>query len=219
MILCQGSRSEKCAFKYLAFEAKLNKYCNKWIKEALTKYMFDTNRCGVGAVGKKLQVLSLEAARVFIGGVKQTTDLAKGLRNTIRTDNALAHYKEREIFDEATFESIHFEPVKMVLAAKPKMYNLWHGKQCSGFCGTGKWLKISSQGKDNCRCPNYHRLQKDAAHLMVCLCANRTKLLHESIDDLAEWMELHHTDPALAKVIGIYLRGRGKRQFCVPGLP
>ena len=86
--------------------------------------MFDIERC-LGAVGKKLQVLPLEAARVFIGGIKQTTDLAKGLRDTITTANVLVHYKEQEIFDEVTFESIDFEPVKMVLAAKPKMYNLW----------------------------------------------------------------------------------------------
>ena len=68
-------------------------------------------------------------------GVKQTTDLAKGLRNTIGTANALAHYKEQQIFDKVTFESIDFEPIKMVLAAKLKMYNLWYGKQCSGFYG------------------------------------------------------------------------------------
>ena len=81
--------------------------------------------------------------------MKQTTDLATGLRDTIGAANALTHYKEQEIFDEATFKSIDFEPVKMVLAAKPKMYNLWYGKQCLGFCGTGKWLKIRSQGKED----------------------------------------------------------------------
>ena len=55
--------------------------------------------------------------------------MAKGLRDTIGTANALAHYKEQEIFDEAMFKSIDFEPVKMVLATKPKMYNLWYGTQ------------------------------------------------------------------------------------------
>ena len=76
------------------------------------------DRC-LGAVGKKLQVLPLEAARVFIGGVKQTTDLAKGLCDSIGRTNSLAHYKEKGKFDEATFESIDFKPVKMVLASKP----------------------------------------------------------------------------------------------------
>ena len=32
-------------------------------------------------------------------------------------------------------------------------------------------------------------------------------------------MKSHHTEPDLAKVIGIYLRGRGRRRFRVPGLP
>ena len=87
-----------------------------------------------------------------------------------------------------------------------------------GFCGTGKWLKIKDKGKEDYRCPNCHRLQEDAAPLMVCPCANRTKLLHKCIDDLAEWIKLHHTEPVLAKVIGIYLRGQGKRRFRVPRL-
>ena len=57
------------AFQRLAFEAKLNEYCDKWAKEELAEYLFDADRC-LSAVGKKLQVLPLEAARVFIGGVK-----------------------------------------------------------------------------------------------------------------------------------------------------
>ena len=89
----KGHQLKEIAFCHLKFEAKLNKHCDKWAKGALTEYMLDINRC-VGAVGKKLQVLPLEAARVFIGGVKQTTDLAKGLRDTIGTASALAHYKE-----------------------------------------------------------------------------------------------------------------------------
>ena len=74
----------------------------------------------------------------------------------------------------------------MALSAKPKMYNLWYGKQCSGFCATGYWLKIRSKGKEDCRCPNCNQLQEDAAHLMVCPCSKRTKLLEESVDNLME---------------------------------
>ena len=63
----KGHQLKSVAFQHLAFEAKLNKHCAKWAKEVLTEYMLDIDRC-VGAVGKKLQVLPLEAARVCIGG-------------------------------------------------------------------------------------------------------------------------------------------------------
>ena len=100
------------------------------------EYIFETNKC-IGSIGRDLQLLPLEAASVFIKGVKQTTDMAKGLREHIGRFNSKKFYREKGIFDEATFESIDFEAVQMALSAKPKMYNLWYGKQCSGFCATG----------------------------------------------------------------------------------
>ena len=80
-------------------------------------------------------------------------------------------------------------------------------------------MKIRSQGKEDCRCPNCNRLQEDAAHLMVCPCPKRTKLLEESVDHLTGWMKSHHTEPMLAKVVCYYLRGRGRRKFRAPMLP
>ena len=44
-------------------------------------------------------MLPLEAASVFIKGVKQTTDMAKGLREHIGRFNSKNYYKEEEIFD------------------------------------------------------------------------------------------------------------------------
>lgn len=134
-------------------------------------------------------MLPLEAASMFIKGVKQTTDMAKGLREHIGRFNSKKFYREKGIFDEATFESIDFEAVQIALSAKPKMYNLWYGKQCSGFCATGYWLKIRSEGKEDCRCPNCNQLQEDAAHLMVCPCLKRTKLPEESVDNLMDTIQ------------------------------
>ena len=63
------------------------------------------------------------------------------------------------------------------------------------------------------RCPNCHSVNKDAAHLMVCPCSNRTRLFTEHVTKLAEWMHTHHTDPELAPLITEYLRGRGRTKF------
>ena len=93
----------------------------------------------------------------------------------------------------------------MVLAGKPQMYNLWYGKQCSDVCATGKWMKIRTNGKEDCRCPNCNMLQEDAAHLMVCPSVERTTLFKKKVEELDEWMRTHHTNPELRKSIRIYL--------------
>ena len=206
------------SFWKLSYQSQLNEYCDHWAKDAIREYIFDTSKC-IGSIDRDLQMLPLEEASVFIKGVKQTTDMAKGLREHIGRFDSKNYYKEEEIFDEETFESIDFKAVQMALSSKPKMYNLWYGKQCSGFYATGYWMKIRSQGKEDCRCPNCNQLQEDAAHLMVCPCPKRTKLLEESVDHLMDWMKSHHTEPVLAKVVCYYLRGRGRRKFRAPMLP
>ena len=65
----------------------------------------------------------------------------------------------------------------MTLAVKPKMYNLWYNKQCSGWSGVGSKLKYLEKGTD-LRCPNCHKLNENAAHLMVCRSPERTKLFN-----------------------------------------
>ena len=39
--------------------------------------------------------------------------------------------------------------INLTLAAKPKMYNLWYSKQCSGWCGVGAKLKYWEKGADS----------------------------------------------------------------------
>ena len=88
--------------------------------------------------------------------------MTKGLRDSIGRTNSLVHYKNKRVFEKATFESIDFEPVKMVLTSKPKMYNLRCCKLCSGLWGTEKMLKIrgrrtadapTTTGYRKMRCP------------------------------------------------------------------
>ena len=39
------------------------------------------------------------------------------------------------------FEVVDWDAIKLTLKGKSKMYNLWYGKQCSGWCSTNKKLK------------------------------------------------------------------------------
>ena len=121
----------------LSFEAKMNTECDRWAKEAIINYVFSDFHGSIGSIDRDLQILPLESARVFLGGVKQTTDIAKGLRASRGRERAKAFYAKEGVFDNRTFDSIDFDAIQSVLKSKPQMYNLWYGKQCSGFCGTG----------------------------------------------------------------------------------
>ena len=73
------------------------------------------------------------------------------------------------------FEVVDWEALKLMLSGKPKMYNVWYSKQCSGWCGTNKKLVEWRRASDS-SCPNCNRLNEDAAHLMVCRSLDRSKL-------------------------------------------
>ena len=116
------------------------------------------------------------------------------------------------LLPEKVFDVVDWDAIELSLKSKPKMYNLWYGKQCSGWCGTNKKLKQWGQTTDS-RCPNCHGFNEDAAHLMVCPCENRTKLFREQVRSFEEWMHTHHTDPELVPLVTDYLLGRGSTKF------
>ena len=90
-------QDEYTQFIDLSFEAQLNCYCDSLAKKEIEEYQI-----------KKLEVkeeedetlpirhlLPLESARVFVNGVKQTTDVKKGLKRDIRRQQAKEFYSKR----------------------------------------------------------------------------------------------------------------------------
>jgi len=209
----KGHQDDFKRLQNLKFEALLNTYCDRWAKTAIKEYICSRGMRSVGSITRDLQSLPLESARVYLEGIKQTTDITKGLRKTLGSARAKEFYVKKGIFDKMTFDSIDWEATASVLKGKPQMYNVWYGKQCSDVCATGKWMKIRSKGKEDCRCPNCNRLEEDAAHLMVCPSVERTTLFAKQVDELEEWMKTHYTHPELRKAVRIYLRNRGRRKF------
>ena len=212
-------QDEYTKYEHLELEAKLNCLCDTKAKEAIENYVNGEGVYEGISANLESHTLSLEAARVFVNGIKQTTDIRKGLKRDIGRTQAREFYKRANLLPEKVFEVVDWEAIELTLKNKPKMYNLWYGKQCSGWCGTNKKLKQWGQTDDS-RCPNCRGFNEDAAHLMVCPCENRTKFFQEHVEKLSEWMDSHHTDPELAPLITRYLLGRGKVRFIrLPGLP
>lgn len=94
------------------------------------------------------------------------------------------------------------------------MYQLWYGKQCLGYCGTGLMLKRwGNHKKVDTSCPNCGKADEDAHHLNQCGSPDRRRLLAEHIVEIEEWMKGHCTHPELQQWLPIYLAHRGRRLF------
>ena len=216
----------------MTYEERLNSTCDRMAKDAITRHILEVNERRLEALtgGKKYKPkydkyrLPLEAACVYVEGVKQTTEVGKGLKHAIGRQEAKDFYAalfavDKGVMPPEAFETVDWDALKLTLSSKPKMYNIWYSKQCSGWCGTGKKL-LDWKQTDDSSCPNCNIWGEDAAHLMVCRNADRTKLLEEHISMIEEWMECHYTDPLISEMVVWYLRGRGRRKLLqYPGLP
>ena len=119
----KGHQDSTKRFVNLSFKAKINTYCERWVRDAITNYIFDISK-SVGLISKYLQRLPLESARVFIGGIKQPINIVKGIMKEIGRERAKAFYAKESIFDNGTSESINWEALQMVLSHKSQMCSL-----------------------------------------------------------------------------------------------
>ena len=85
-----------------------------------------------------------------MGGVKQTTEVSKDFKLVIGKQEARKFYAEmhakgKGLMPAEAFDEVDWEAIRLTLTGKPKMYNQWYSKQCSGWCGTGKNLKTGNE--------------------------------------------------------------------------
>ena len=106
--------------------------------------------------------------------------------------------------DKETFDTVTWEDLRDTLALKPKMYQLWFGKQGSDHCGTGAMLKRWDKSADS-RCPNCRKVNEDTNHLNRCRDTGRQRMLLKCIQELKEWMIDNNTYPELTEWIPQYL--------------
>jgi sentrin-specific protease 1 len=202
----KAHQDDNVPFRLLSLDAKLNFECDLRAKHAVQQAIADD-----ASFRTTIYSLPLEQASVFFDGSKQTSDIAKELRYQIGRRNARQFYQDEKIMDNSTFDSIAWADLRSLLEKRPKMYQLWYGKQCSGFCGTGQMIsRWDPDASDSC--PNCGRFET-ADHLTRCESRIRRDLMKESIRDLDDWMSWHCTHPDLRLWIPRYFGGQGRRLF------
>ena len=67
------------------------------------------------------------------------------------------------------FDTVDWEALGNAVAIKPKLIQLWAAKFASGFCGTGKMLRIYGVQTDNtCQCCTNEDIVEDKQHVLLC---------------------------------------------------
>jgi hypothetical protein len=208
----KGHQDDYLVRASLSLEAHLNCRCDDLAKQAVDRN-WQTRRETTS------QLLPDEAAAVFVGGVKQTSEVGDNVRFEVGKQDARRFYVEELGWSGNAFDAVDWEGLDITLSSKPKMFHVWLCKQASGFCATGqqmgRWF-----GRDFTACPNCGCECERAEHLLHCPDEGRTQHFHECVDRLAHWLHNNHTDSQLAFFLLQYIRGRGELSLRdLPNLP
>lgn len=201
----KAHQDDSLGYDCLDLEARLNVDCDFRAKAAIKRAVADFSSHPVTLS------LPLESAVVIIDGIKQTADLAKDLRYHVGKVKARQFYADEQLLHPDIFDSIAWEPLRWLLERKPKMYNLWYAKQCSGYCGTGEMITRYDKNASD-KCPNCGCFET-ADHLNRCRSRIRRGLLIDSINDLQEWMDGHCTHPCIQKWLPLFISLQGSTLF------
>ena len=204
----------------LTLVQQLNCLCDTLAKRAVADSLDPSSR----TIGK--QVLPRESASIFVGGVKQTTDVARAVRFTIGHSDAEKFYTtplgRRDArgnraktgglgWSKESFFAVDWRALDATLDSKPQMYKQWLAKQASGFCGTQTMVAHWDKTRDG-KCPCCQRVET-AHHLNLCGDPDRTRLFNEMADKLEEWLNDNYAHPELAYWIPRYIKLRGTHRL------
>lgn len=199
-----GHQDEYALWSQLSLEAQLNVRCDQLAKEAVSRNAF-LHR------DQQSQLLPREAAAVFVGGIKQTSEVGDNLRFHAGSVEERRFYTHKLGWTDEAFQAVDWPSLDATLKSIPKMFHVWLCKQASDFSASGvqmgRWF-----GRDCTACPNCGTNPEHSRHLLFCPDQDWSRHLQQCISDLTDW--LHKTsDPSLAHFTGLYLRGRGEVQF------
>jgi hypothetical protein len=190
-----GHQDDYALWSQLSLEAQLNVRCDHLAKEAVARNAFLHG-------DQQSQILPREAAAVFVGGIKQTSEVGDNLRFHAGSVEARRFYTHELGWTDEAFQAVDWPSLDATLKSKPKMFHVWLCKQASDFSASGvqmgRWF-----GRDCTACPNCGTNPEHSRHLLFCPDQDRSHHLQQCITDLTNW--LHKTsDPSLAHFTGLY---------------
>ena len=144
----------------------------------------------LGYHDRTTQLLSNEDVAMLIWGNKITGDISSPICFHASQELARKYLRtqRKNKWSQSQFDSVDWEHLDLMLKSKEDMYRIWRSTENSGFCGTRVQVgRYSGESLPDKRCPNCAR-QETAAHLILCPDESRTRLLAETVEDMARWM-------------------------------
>ena len=193
--------------------------CNRLANGAIPQYLSNS-----APISRKLQLLPLEKAVVFLGTKKIKTDVGPEVRFQNGREEAMRFYTLPVVivgvinkgglgWSRRRCEQISSPSLDLVLRSKLDMYQIWLSEQCIRICATRRNLAHIQDILDD-KCPNCGQAQETSTHLNRCPNNSPTCLFNESVTHLSTWMhQLGCTDLELAYWTKKYLLFCGTRLF------
>jgi hypothetical protein len=146
-----------------------------------------------------IEILPNESHSVWANGHKVCKDVAMSIRHSI--DNAANQlYLDSKLqMDSTVYARISWMAMAKAMATIGAGRRRWVSKLSSGNLGTNAVLHKWGQ-KDT---PNCRRCNKpeNVKHTLQCQHASTASVWKATLEDLKTWLQEHHTDPSLIRVL------------------
>eukprot|EP00956_Cyclotella_meneghiniana_P029291 scaffold70426_cov59-Cyclotella_meneghiniana.AAC.2 len=152
----------------------------------------------------------LEAAALFVGGHKVTTDSGPVIRYEAQMKEARAVFHERKVLMGEAFDEVAWKDVHRTLHSVPKMFQIFACKQVFDVSATFDNLKKrNKENNPSALCPSCGICKEKGAHILLCPEEGRVEALGKLSHRLAVNMVELGTDRDLVFLMLQYIRCRG----------
>ena len=155
--------------------------------------------------------------KVTFLGTRVVKKLTKYLRESIEGGKAADYWiNKKERLSEQAFHEVDWECTRKAMEAVSLPRRHWVAKFESGFCATGRMMKIWKQRViDNCPCCGAQN--ETTTHILQCPCSSAQNLWEKSLSNLQQWLRRNKTSPDLTRMV-LHILSRWRAGVSVPPL-
>ena len=194
----EGHQDEKTPLVELDRMAVLNIECDAYAKEYLQER---THNGTISARDVLAYHLPKGMWKVSLHGTRLCTHLVDELRESIEGSRTAEYWiDKKKQMTTAGFFRVDWPAVKNAMKSTTVWRRHWVTKFNSGFCGTGRMMKLWKQRIID-TCPRCGIETETPIHILRCPSARASTTWDESMLDLSEWLASVKTCPDILKLI------------------
>ena len=194
----KGHQDKQKKFYELDKLARLNVECDLYAKEFWTE-------CTANGTAPAKAVLEytipLGISPIYLHGTRVVKNLLRDLRESIEGGRIAAYWiNKKKRFTAAGYFRVDWPAVKTAIESVPLRRRQWVSKFQSGFCATGRMMKLWRQRLID-TCPRCGAAVEQPTHILCCPSASAVTTWEKSLLRLKEWMTLEKTCPDISRLL------------------